>query len=134
MTAKNEFAALVGLDWADRKHDVCVQTVADGRREFAVLGQRPEAINAWANALRARFDNRAVAVCVELRRGPVIHALSKYEHLVLFMVNPGLVAKMRRALRPSGAEHVNPFPTLTGVIASSIWCVLATGRRTGLGR
>jgi hypothetical protein len=45
-----------------------------------------------------------VAVCVELRKGPVVHALAKYEHLVLFMVNPGLVAKVRRASRPSGAK------------------------------
>lgn len=25
MTAKDQFAAHVGLDWADKKHDVCVQ-------------------------------------------------------------------------------------------------------------
>ncbi|MCG9174877.1 IS110 family transposase, partial [Yersinia enterocolitica] len=25
MTATNQFAAHVGLDWADKKHDVCVQ-------------------------------------------------------------------------------------------------------------
>lgn len=32
------------------------------------------------------------------------------------------------------AEHVNVFPTLAGVIASSIWYALATGRWTGLRR
>lgn len=104
MTSPQEFAAFIGLDWADRKHDVCLQTVPDGRREFAVIEQRPEAIDEWANGLRTRFGNRSIAVCVELRKGPVIYALSKYEHLVLFMVNPGLVAKIRRALHPSGAK------------------------------
>jgi transposase len=104
MGLQHEFAAVVGLDWADRKHDVCLQIGPDAEREFAVIEQRPEALDAWANALRERFDNRPVAVCVELRKGPVIYALSKYEHLTLFMVNPGLVAKMRRALRPSGAK------------------------------
>jgi transposase len=104
MSTHNRFAAIVGLDWADKKHDVCVQSVPDGAREFAVIEQRPEALDEWANALRVRFGNRPVAVCVELRKGPVIYALSKYEHLVLFMVSPGLVAKIRRALRPSGAK------------------------------
>ena len=74
-----------------------MQSLPDGTREFAVIEQRPEALEAWANASRVRFGNRPVAVCVELRKGPVIYALSKYEHLVLFMVSPGLVAKIRRA-------------------------------------
>jgi len=100
----NEFAAIVGLDWADRKHDLCLQVMPSGAREYTVLEQRPEAIEDWANMLRVRFGNRRVAVCVELRKGPVIHALAKYEHLVLFMVSPGLVAKVRRAFRPSGAK------------------------------
>ncbi len=99
-----EFAALVGIDWADRKHDICLQPMPSGRREFLVLEHSPEAIDEWANGLRVRFDNRPVAVCVELRKGPLIHALSKYEHLVLFSVNPGLLAKVRRAFTPSGAK------------------------------
>jgi hypothetical protein len=41
MSTDNRFAAIVGLDWADKKHDVCVQGVPDGAREFAVIEQRP---------------------------------------------------------------------------------------------
>ncbi len=67
MSSENGFAAIAGLDWADRKHDVCLQTVPAGRHEFAVVEQCPEAIEAWANAMRVRFANRPVAVCVELR-------------------------------------------------------------------
>ena len=54
----------------------------------AVLEHRPEAIEEWANALRSRFGNRQVAVCLEQRKGPLIYALTKYEHLTLFPVNP----------------------------------------------
>ena len=28
------FAAYVGIDWADRKHDICLQAADDDRREF----------------------------------------------------------------------------------------------------
>ncbi|QUG49836.1 hypothetical protein KDU73_00960 [Klebsiella michiganensis] len=33
MTVTNQFAAHVGLDWADKKHDVCVQ-FKNGERVF----------------------------------------------------------------------------------------------------
>jgi transposase len=100
----NGFAAFVGIDWADRKHDICLQPGLEGQREFLVLEHRPEAIDDWANALRVRFGNRPVAVCLEQRKGPLIHALSKYEHLVRFPVNPEMLAGLRRAFAPSGAK------------------------------
>jgi transposase len=101
-----EFAALVGIDWADCKHDVCLLPADSGpaAREFRVLEHRPEVIDEWANSLRARFPGRCVAVCLEQRKGPLIYALSKYEHLVLFPVNPAMVARLRKAFAPSGAK------------------------------
>jgi hypothetical protein len=35
------FAAAVGLDWADRKHDICLQVAGSNEREFSVLGGCP---------------------------------------------------------------------------------------------
>jgi transposase len=102
--ATREFAAFVGIDWADRKHHICLQVRAENKREFVVLEHRPEAIDEWANELRVRFDNQPVAVCLEQRKGALITALLKYEHLVLFPVNPRLLAGLRRAFSPSGAK------------------------------
>src|SRR5262249_14430201 len=45
--ALETFAAFVGLDWADAKHDICLQAAGTARREFLVLEHRPEAIEAW---------------------------------------------------------------------------------------
>jgi hypothetical protein len=98
------FAAAVGIDWADRKHDICLQAADSREREFCVLEHKPEAIDDWANALRRRFDNQPVAVCLEQRRGPLINALAKYEHLVLYPVNPHLLAGLRKAFSGSGAK------------------------------
>ena len=69
-----------------------------------LLEHKPEAIDDWANGLRLRFANRPVAVCLETRRGPLINALSKYEHLVLYPVNPHMLAGLRKALSASGAK------------------------------
>jgi hypothetical protein len=49
------FAAYVGVDWADSKHDFCLQAADSERREPGVVAHTPEAIVDWASALRRRF-------------------------------------------------------------------------------
>ena len=99
-----EFAALVGIDWSDTKHDICLQAGHSEEREFAVLAHHPAAIEAWAGALRQRFGGQPVAVCLELAKGPLVYALQKYDFLVLFPVHPATLAKYREAFVPSHAK------------------------------
>ena len=49
------FAALIGIDWSDRKHDVCLIDAASGHRELTIIAHTPETLNEWACAVRARF-------------------------------------------------------------------------------
>jgi transposase len=98
------FAAFIGLDWADAKHDICLQAAGAERRECLVLEHRPEAIDAWVQTLRTRFHGQPVAVCLELNKGPIVSALRPYDFLVLFPVNPLTVAKYREAFTPSRAK------------------------------
>lgn len=102
--ALEAFAAFVGLDWADAKHDICLQAAGTERREFLVLEHRPEAIDAWVQTLRTRFNGQPVAVCLELNKGPIVSALRAYDFLVLFPVNPFTLAKYREAFTPSHAK------------------------------
>lgn len=102
MTTAEDFAAFVGIDWADQKHDVCL--LAGGRCEHVALAQQAEEIDAWANELRERFGGKRVAVCLEQSRGALIYALLKYEFLALFPINPKQLARYREALFPSGAK------------------------------
>lgn len=96
-----EFAALIGLDWSDKKHDVCLVEIATARRQAATLEHSPQAIDEWATALRARYSGRPVAICLEQSRGPLIYALLKYDFLVLYPVNPRTLARFREAFSPS---------------------------------
>jgi transposase len=102
--ALEAFAAFVGLDWADAKHDICLQAAGTERREFLVLEHRPEAIDAWVQTLRTRFNGQPVAVCLELNKGPIVSALRTYDFLVLFPVNPLTLAQYREAFTPSRAK------------------------------
>ena len=100
----NDYAAFIGIDWADRKHDICLQCAGSGQREFNQIQHTPQAIDAWVNTLQKRFGQQPVAVCFELRKGPLIYALSKYPRLVLFPLNPASVAKYRETFTPSHAK------------------------------
>jgi len=102
--SQEDFAAFVGLDWADATHDICVQAAGTERREFLVLEHSPEAIEAWVRTLRARFNGQPIAVCLELNQGPIVAALRKYDFLVLFPVNPLTLARYREAFTPSRAK------------------------------
>ena len=102
--AHEAFAAFVGLDWADAKHDVCLQAAGSAKREHFILEHTPEAIEAWVCALRQRFAGKPIALCLELNKGPIVFALRKYDFLVLFPVNPLTLARYREAFTPSRAK------------------------------
>ena len=99
-----EFAAFIGIDWADATHTICLQAAGSDTRESSVLEHTPEAIDAWARALRSRFGGRLIAVCLELTKGPLVSALRNYDFFVLFPVNALTVAKYRQAFTPSRAK------------------------------
>ena len=69
------FAACIGLDWADATHDSCLQATGSAHREFLCLDHRPDAIDAWVQSLRTRFNGQPMAVCLELQKGPIVSAL-----------------------------------------------------------
>lgn len=98
------FAAFVGIDWADAKHDVCLQAAGAAKRECFQLEHTPEAIDAWVTTLRTRFNGQPVAVCLELNKGPLVFALRKYDFLILFPLNPLTLARYREAFTPSRAK------------------------------
>jgi transposase len=102
--APEAFAAFVGLDWADAKHDVCLQAAGSATRERFILEHTPEAIEAWVCSLRQRFEGKPIALCLELNKGPIVFALRKYDFLVLFPVNPLTLARYREAFTPSRAK------------------------------
>jgi transposase len=99
-----DFAAFVGIDWADAKHDICLQPADGQTTERTVLQHCPEAIDVWVRALRERFGQAPIAIALELDKGPLVYALQKYDGFVLFPVNPNLLAKYRQAFAPSGAK------------------------------
>jgi transposase len=104
MGQEPQFAAFVGLDWADQKHAWCLQAAGATQRENGEVEHTPETVEAWVGQLCRRFGNRPIAVAVEQVKGALVFMLSKYEPLHLFPVPPAMSASMRDALYPSGAK------------------------------
>lgn len=100
----DQFAAFIGIDWADRKHDICLQAADSDTPESDVIVHSPEAIEDWALGLQRRFGGRPIAICLELNKGPIVNALCKYDFFVLFPVHPQSVARYRRVFSSSGAK------------------------------
>ncbi len=101
--SNKSFAAFIGIDWADTKHDICLQAAGDKHREFSRLPHKVEAIEAWAQSLYRRFGG-PMAVALELSKGPLVYALQKYDFFVIFPVNPSTLASYRETFTPSGAK------------------------------
>ena len=97
------YTAYVGIDWADAKHDICVQAAGSEDRAFDRIMHKPERIEAWAQAMYQRFGG-PIAVALELTKGPIVTALEKYDFLVIFPIDPKRLAKYRQAFTPSGAK------------------------------
>jgi transposase len=102
-SSPGKYTAYIGMDWADTKHDICLQAAGSTDLEFDCIPHRVDAIEQWAHELHSRFGG-PIAVALELSRGPIVYALQKYDFLVLFPINPMTLAKYRQAFRPSRAK------------------------------
>ncbi|MEE4243986.1 MAG: IS110 family transposase [Kangiellaceae bacterium] len=99
----SNFAACIGLDWADKKHDVCVQVRGIEKREYHVIEHSPEAIEQWLQSLHQRVKGN-IAVVLETNKGPIVYALQKYSFVTVFPIHGLTLARYRQAMYPSGAK------------------------------
>jgi transposase len=97
------FTAVIGIDWADKKHDVCVQALGSDERQFSRIPHQVDKIDEWAQAMYLRHGGQ-MAVALELSKGPIVSALRKYNFFVIYPINPTTLAKYRQTFNPSGAK------------------------------
>jgi hypothetical protein len=100
---KTKFSIFVGLDWANKKHDVCVQIGDSDKRRFEVISHTPESVDSWLNELRKGVKGD-IAVAVEMTKGPIVYALQKYSFVTVFPIHGLTLARYRQAMFPSGAK------------------------------
>ena len=113
VTKELDYAAFIGLDWSDKKHDVCLHVCATGNEESKVIENTPEALDEWILQLRERFEGRPVAICLEQAQGMLVYILMAHDFITLYPINPAMSAKYRQAFTPS---HAKDDPTDARII------------------
>jgi len=103
-TSTEEYAALIGMDWAAEKHDVWLVDTATGESRHRVVAHTPEALAEWLGELQSQYPGQRVAVCLEQSRGALMYALMGQAFLVLYPINPVTLARYREAFAPSRAK------------------------------
>jgi transposase len=96
--------AWIGLDWADQKHDICLQASGSAALKHLVVEHQPEALHSWVADLRRQFPQGSIAIALEQSRGSLFYALMHYQFLQLYPIPPKALADYRKALYPSGGK------------------------------
>src|SRR5262244_3206254 len=99
-----EFAAYIGIDRADQKHDICLQEAGSNQIESLQLDHKPDSISNWVSQLRQRFQGKPIAIALEQKRGGLLYSLMHDEFIVLYPVNPRALSSYREAFATSGAK------------------------------
>jgi len=76
------YTAIIGIDWADKKHDICVQALGSRERQFTKIPHQVDKIDEWAQLMVQRHGS-PMAVALELSKGPIVSALQKYDCFVI---------------------------------------------------
>ncbi len=98
------FTTFVGIDWADKKHDLCIAAQEDDNPSYSVIDHTPEDLHAWVVELRKKYPHGQIAVAMEQSKRALIYNLLGYDCLTLFPINPKSLARFREAFTPSGAK------------------------------
>lgn len=101
---RNDYAVVVGLDWADKEHTVCRKDVSTGEVQSGTLKHRAEAINSWVLQISQTHPEERIAVVLEQKIGKVVYALMEYGNIDIYPVNPSTVSNYRKAFYPSGRK------------------------------
>src|SRR5215470_3307705 len=104
MNRQENMVAWIGVDWADEGHQICEYDVQTGSKQHYAVVHSAESPQEWVNQLRIRYGGKRVAVVLEQTRGALIHALMSTGFIKIYPVNPQSLAKIRKALYPSGAK------------------------------
>ncbi len=94
---------LIGMDWADQKHDIYVID-RNGKGFHQQLEHSAESIDAWVGEMLKLAGGRPIAIMLEQSRGALIYSLMFRENVLLYPVNPKQLARYRESY-PGGGKN-----------------------------
>lgn len=104
---KNQFAALIGLDWGHQSHAIALR-VPGSTTDVYSLEHSAEKLHQWLDELEQRFAGGPVAVAIETPKGAAVYALLERPWITIYPIHPATSTRQRCAFRPSGAKDDKP--------------------------
>ena len=94
---------LVGIDWADQKHDVCVRLL-DDKIESLQIDADTDDVERLVERLQKLAHGRPIAICLEKSRVRIIYHLMLRDNIQLYLIDPKQIARYRESFTSSGAK------------------------------
>jgi len=114
----SNYCAFIGIDWADKKHDICIMVQGTRKMDHRVIEHNPQKIDEWLQSLKKQFNGQRIAVGIEGSKGPLINLLVHYPFLTLFQINPLSLSQYRKSFRVSSAkDDVNDSQLICEMVA-----------------
>ncbi len=101
----SNFAFFVGIDWADKKHDIAVVNDQGKMESLKVIEHSIEAVEALLSDLLFRAQGRPIAIMLEQSRGALINVLVLRENVFLFPINPKQLVAYRESFQNTKAKN-----------------------------
>lgn len=101
--SENKPSLFIGIDWADKKHDVYVID-QQGNGCHQQIEHSAEAIDQWVAEKLEQAEGRPIAILLEQSRGPLVHALMFRENVILYPINPQQFASYRQSYSNAGCK------------------------------
>jgi hypothetical protein len=95
---------LVGIDWADAKHDFRL-TTPDGATIVGQFKQTPAAITEVVQAWRKVSPGATLVIALEATKGALINALLEFEDIAIYPINPTALAHYRKSHAHGGGKN-----------------------------
>lgn len=99
------YPAIVGIDWADKKHDVYVYNTDRQEGEPNTINNEPAEIIRWLHEIKSRFDADRILVCMEANDTRLYHTLMWHSFVELVEFNTDTLDHFRETFKPSGAKN-----------------------------
>jgi len=104
MDSSPPYDLIIGLDRSDRKADLHLIEISNGKRRSETVDTSPESLWEWLLQLRQQHPQARVALCLEQPAAHLIAFLEAYEWITLYAINPITLQKYREAFVTSRAK------------------------------
>ena len=98
------FSAFIGIDRSDRVIDATCLDPSGNHLGHQQVSTKPAALQEWLYAQRDAFPEGSLAICIEQPCANLSAFFSRFDFVVLFLINPATLKRWREAFQVSRAK------------------------------